>query len=164
MPTVSWVTSTIRQESTKQAAPRYCAWSERRTSVTPRAAATWRKTAITVFVPNSQASSTRGASVSCTSQSGMTTLSSTPWVPSTPLQTLIRKKPRLCIALRRSPECSTAFSTGESSWVASGRRRGAEDPDGVEGEEDRRRQRHGLHDVVAVRGQGDAREPSAPKV
>ena len=53
---------------------------------TPRAAATWRATAITVLVPNSQASSTRGASVSSTSHSGITTLSSTWWVASTPSQ------------------------------------------------------------------------------
>ena len=113
-PTVSWVTSTIAQESTKQAAPRYCARRLRRTSVTPRAASTCRKTAITVLVPNSHASSTCGASVSCTSHNGITTLSSTPWVPSTPLHTLIRKKPRLCIALRFSPACSAACSSGVS--------------------------------------------------
>ena len=43
----------------------------------PREAGTWSSTASTVFVPNSQASSTRGASVSWTSHSGITTLSST---------------------------------------------------------------------------------------
>ena len=56
-------------------------------------------TAITVLVPNSQASSTRGASVSSTSQSGMTTLSSTWWVARTPPQTDISRKARLRSAL-----------------------------------------------------------------
>ena len=52
--------------------------------VLPREAGTWSSTASTVFVPNSHASSTRGASVSWTSQSGITTLSSTWLVPRMP--------------------------------------------------------------------------------
>ena len=90
-PTVSWVMSTIPHESTKNAAPRRSARSESATVTTPRAAATWSSTAITVLVPNSQASSTRGASVSSTSHSGITTLSSTWWVLSTPPQTDISR-------------------------------------------------------------------------
>ena len=43
----------------------------------PREAGTCSRTASTVFVPKSHASSTRGASVSWTSHSGITTLSST---------------------------------------------------------------------------------------
>ena len=85
-PTVSWVKATIPQESTKKNAPRRWARSESATLTTPRAAATWSATAMTVLVPNSQASRTCGASVSSTSHSGMTTLSRTWWVASTPSQ------------------------------------------------------------------------------
>ncbi len=89
-PTVSWVTRTIPHDSTKKNAPRRWARSESATVVMPRAAATWSSTAITVLVPNSQASSTRGASVSSTSHSGMTMLSST-WC-------VVRTPPRIAVA------------------------------------------------------------------
>ena len=61
----------------------------------PRLARTCRSTASTVLVPNSQASSTRGASVCSTSHSGMTTFSSTWLVPSTPLHADMARKPGL---------------------------------------------------------------------
>ena len=76
-PTVSWVASVIRQESTKKVDEIRIAFSAVGTSLTPRAATIGRKMHITVLVPNRKASSTRGASVSSTSHSGMTTLSST---------------------------------------------------------------------------------------
>jgi hypothetical protein len=50
---------------------------------------------ITVLVPNRKASSTRGASVSWTSQSGITTLSSTWLVQNTPPKKVVRSQPRL---------------------------------------------------------------------
>src|SRR5687768_552161 len=76
-PTVSWVASVIRQESTKNDDESRIALSAVGTSLTPRAAAIGRKMHITVLVPNRNASSTRGASVSSNSHSGITMLSST---------------------------------------------------------------------------------------
>ena len=81
---MSWVASVIRQESTKKVDDTRIARSAVGTSVTPRAATIGRKMHITVLVPNRKASSTRGASVSSTSHSGITTLSSTWLVQNTP--------------------------------------------------------------------------------
>ena len=64
-------------------------------SSTPRAAAIGRKMHITVFVPNRKASSTRGASVSSTSQSGITMLSSTWLVQKTPPKNVVSSQPGL---------------------------------------------------------------------
>ena len=50
---------------------------------------------ITVLVPNRKASSTRGASVSSTSHSGITTLSSTWLVQNTPPKKVVRSQPGL---------------------------------------------------------------------
>ena len=74
----------IRHETTKKTVETRIARSAVATSLTPRAAAIGRKMHITVLVPNRNASSTRGASVSSTSHSGITMLSSTWLVQSTP--------------------------------------------------------------------------------
>src|SRR4051794_24764725 len=119
-PRVSWVTRTMQHDSTKNAALIRAARSDVRTEFTPRAAGTWSSTAITVLVPKSHASSTRGASVSCTSHSGITMLRSTWLVLSTPSKTFSSRKPRFRRAL--PPSAFSAGSSSTLSWVASGSR------------------------------------------
>ena len=68
-------------------------------------AGTWSSTASTVLVPNSQASSTRGASVSWTSHSGITTLSST-W--------LVLEDRRRRTTSRGSPGCAARSRAGST--------------------------------------------------
>ncbi len=123
-PTVSWVTAMMPQETRKQRAPRRWARSESVTVATPRAAATCRATAITVLVPYSQASTTFGASVSATSQSGITVISSTWWVPSTPFRKVISTKGRLRSAARgsrRRPGRAASSATATAGTTGSGR-------------------------------------------
>ena len=83
-PMVSWVTITTKQDNTMKPVEIRAARSAPFTVSEPREAGTWRSTASTVLVPKSQASSTRGASVSWTSHSGITTLSRTWLVLRTP--------------------------------------------------------------------------------
>jgi hypothetical protein len=66
----------IRQDATMKAAARASARIAVFRSFTVRETGTWNSTAPIVLVANSQASRTRGALVSATSQSGMTVSSS----------------------------------------------------------------------------------------
>ncbi len=120
-PIVSWVTRVIRQESTNRAAERRIARRAVELSRTPRAAAIGSRMHITVLVPKRKASSTRGASVRSTSHSGMTTLSSTWLVHSTPMKKVALSHP----TLRSGPgpgSCTRRCSGLRSSWGALGRR------------------------------------------
>src|SRR4051794_3438587 len=69
-PTVAWVASVIRQDSTRTVEETRTAINPVGVSSPPLAATTGRKMHISVLVPNKKASSTRGASVSSASHSG----------------------------------------------------------------------------------------------
>ena len=125
--------------------------------MTPRAAAIGRKMHITVLVPNKKASSTRGASVSWTSQSGMTMLSRTWLVQSTPTKNVLVIQPKLRSG--PGPGTLTLRSSGvRSSCEALGSRRIAA---GVDHERDRGEPRERVQDRVGVEGQGDAADQRA---
>ena len=111
----------IRQESTKKAEDTRTAFSAVGTSSTPREATIGRKMHITVLVPKRKASSTRGASVSSTSHSGITMLSSTWLVQKTPEKNSVSSQP----GLRSGPGPGTftlRSSAVRSSWGARGSR------------------------------------------
>src|SRR4051812_47262908 len=74
-PTVSWVTIPTTHDNPMTPVLIRAARSAPLTVSAPRDAGTCSSTASTVLVPNSHASNPRGASVSCTSHNGMTTLS-----------------------------------------------------------------------------------------
>src|SRR5262245_53461733 len=94
-PTVSWVTLMITHDNTKAQPDSRTARRAPGTESATREARTWSSTAITVLVPNSQASKVCGASVRSTSQSGTTTLSSTWCELSTPLAAASTTNPLL---------------------------------------------------------------------
>lgn len=156
-PTVSCVTRTIEHESTKKATLKRDAGNAPATVSAPRLAATCKSTASTVFVPNSQARRTRGASVCSTSQSGMTTLSSTWLVPSTPSQVVMSRNPRLRSASGVSvpapselPLAVVAEVVGEAAHE--GR---------VHQEHDRSDERCGPDRVEVIQGKGDPAKEGA---
>ena len=111
----------IRQEATKKTDETRIARSAVVTSLTPRAAAIGRKMHMTVLVPNRKASSTRGASVFSTSHNGITTLSSTWLVQSTPTKNVLAIQPGLRSG--PGPGSLTLRSSGVRwSWAALGSR------------------------------------------
>ena len=114
-----WVAIVIRQASTKKAPEMRAERSASERVPTPREVYCGRKMHITVLVPNSHASSQWGASVACTSQSGITTLSSTWLVHIVPLNRLQSIQPTLCrgprprgVALRRRRLATVAYVVG----------------------------------------------------
>ena len=112
-PTVSWVTLSTRQDSTKAQPDRRTARSDPLTESAPRDARTCSSTASTVLVPNSHASRVCGASVRSTSQSGTTTLSNTWLEESTPLQIARVRKP---LFLRAAGVTCTSAPVGSSTF------------------------------------------------
>ena len=109
---MSWVTAMTAHEMRNAQPDQRTARSDPATESATRDARTWSSTARTVLVPNSQASSTSGASVRSTSHSGTTTLSSTWLEDSTPLQAARTTNPVLRQAAGEAVIPSATVSTG----------------------------------------------------
>ena len=120
--TVWSVTRMIRQEATMNAAARASACMAVVRSFTVRETGTWNSTAPIVLVANSQASTTRGALVSATSQSGMTVSSSVWCDDSSPSKNEVITKPAFLMAGRPggTPSATAAGGGASSGWISEG--------------------------------------------